>query len=213
MVTAMIQSAGLGGLANVLAQLIEAYRSGSPVSIDFVPVFQFLLFNLIATPPNFLWQDFLESTFPAYPAPPTPHPKKSDDPAPAPPLPKLSIRNTVIKLLLDQTVGAALNTLLFSTYMHSLHQALHPVPRITDIFKAISFWTSPGAVDLTRVDWLQVWQASLDEFWPIVVAGWKLWPVVSLVNFTAVKTVEGRNLVGALAGVGWGIYMSFVAAQ
>lgn len=48
---------------------------------------------------------------------------------------------------------------------------------------------------------------------PLVVAGWKLWPAVSLVNFAAVKTVEGRNLVGALAGVVWGVYISLISAQ
>ncbi|KAH7175547.1 hypothetical protein EDB81DRAFT_10219 [Dactylonectria macrodidyma] len=208
MVTAMIQSAMLGGTANVLAQLISAYRTGSEVTIDWVPVFQFLLFNLISTPPNYLWQDFLESTFPSNPAPP--HPKKSDDP-PAPP--KLSIRNTLIKLFLDQTVGATLNTLLFSNYVHALRLALHPVPRITSVFKAITYWTSPGTVDLARVNWDRVWAASLDEFWPILVAGWKLWPAVSLINFSAIKTVQGRNLVGSLAGVVWGIYMSMISAQ
>jgi hypothetical protein len=45
------------------------------------------------------------------------------------------------------------------------------------------------------------------------VAGWRLWPAVSLINFTFVKSVEGRNLVTGLAGVGWGIYMSLFAAE
>ena len=63
------------------------------------------------------------------------------------------------------------------------------------------------------MDWSVVWAASKDEFRPIFVAGWKLWPAVSLVNFTLVKTVEGRNLVGALAGVVWGVYMSLVSAR
>lgn len=94
-----------------------------------------------------------------------------------------------------------------------MRAALHPAPRITSLFKAITFWTSPGTVDLTRVNWDAVWAASLDEFWPILVAGWKLWPAVSLVNFSAVKTVQGRNLVGSLAGVVWGIYMSMISAQ
>lgn len=87
------------------------------------------------------------------------------------------------------------------------------MPVITSLFKAINFWTSPGTIDLSRVDWAQVWDASKAEFMPLIRAGWTLWPAVSLINFSAVKTVEGRNLVGALAGVVWGIYMSLVAAQ
>ncbi|KAM5346572.1 hypothetical protein ACJ41O_009577 [Fusarium nematophilum] len=214
MASATIQSAALGGIANVLAQLITAYRTGAEVTIDWIPVFQFLLFNLIATPPNFMWQDFLESTFPAHPQhPQQPQPSKKKNPKDPKAQPKLSIRNTAIKFILDQTVGAAINTLLFSTYTHAIRSAIQPVPVVTNLFKAVNYWTKPGTVDLSKVDWNLVWEASKAEFVPFVVAGWKLWPAVSLVNFAAVKTVEGRNLVGALAGVVWGIYMSMVAAQ
>ncbi|KAF4459152.1 integral membrane Mpv17 PMP22 family [Fusarium albosuccineum] len=208
MLNAMYQNALLGGFANVLAQLITAHRTGADVTIDWVPVFQFLIFNLISTPPNFLWQDFLESTFPAHPQEPQPSDPKSPKPQP-----KLSVRNTAIKFLLDQTLGAAINTLLFSTYTHAFRSAVHPVPVITSFSKAVSFWLHPGALDFGRVDWSAVWDAAKIEFVPFIVAGWKLWPAVSLVNFAAVKTVEGRNLVGASAGVVWGIYMSLVSAQ
>lgn len=150
-------------------------------------------------------QDFLETTFPAHPKPKSSKEKNTK--------PKLSVRNTAIKFLLDQTVGAALNTLLFSTYVHSFRLALHPVPVITSIPKTVVFLTSPGALNFSRVDWPTVWAAAQDEFVPFVVAGWKLWPAVSLVNFAAIKTVEGRNLVGALAGVAWGVYVSLVSAQ
>ena len=44
-----------------------------------------------------------------------------------------------------------------------------------------------------------------------MLAGLKLWPLVSLLNFTIVP-VEKRILVGSLVGVGWGIYLSLVAA-
>lgn len=49
------------------------------------------------------------------------------------------------------------------------------------------------------------------EFWPIMKAGWKLWPAVSAVNYTAVRSVEGRSLVGSVAGMGWGVYLSLVS--
>ncbi|GKU02025.1 integral membrane mpv17 pmp22 family [Fusarium langsethiae] len=209
-IMATIQSAALGGIANVLAQVITAYRAGTDVVIDWVPVFQFLLFNIICTPPNFYWQDFLESTFPAHPE----EPSKSKDPKGAKKTQhKLSVRNTLIKFTLDQTVGAAANTLLFSTYVHALRSAIKDVPVITSLPKAITYWTSPRTIDFSRVNWAVVWEAAKADFAPLIYAGWKLWPAVSIVNFAAIKTVEGRNLVGALAGVAWGIYMSLIAAQ
>lgn len=158
-------------------------------------------------------QVYLESTYPAHPPPPpTPHAKKSDSRRLPQPRAPLSIRNTLAKFALDQTVGAVVNTLLFSVFIHSLQDAMAPAPRITSLPKAAAYWTTPGAIDLSRVSFVNVWAVALAEFWPIVSAGLKVWPAVSLLNFTLIKTVPARNLVGALVGVAWGIYMSIVAA-
>lgn len=44
-----------------------------------------------------------------------------------------------------------------------------------------------------------------------MLAGLKLWPFVSVVNFTVVPA-EQRLLVGNLVGVGWGVYLSLMAS-
>ncbi len=41
----------------------------------------------------------------------------------------------------------------------------------------------------------------------MIMAGYKFWPWVSLLNLTVVP-VEQRMFVGGLAGVVWGIYIS-----
>ncbi|QYT00697.1 Integral membrane protein,Mpv17/PMP22 [Trichoderma simmonsii] len=207
-IQATLQSSLLAALSNILAQAITAYRNNEAVTIDWVPVFQYVLFAVVSTPPNFLWQDFLESTFPAHPNPnPKPSDSKKSPSSPSQP-PPLSLTNTILKFLLDQTIGAALNTLLFSTFTHSLRQAMVHAPRITNLPSAAKYWSSAGAVDFNRVDFGRVWDASKAEFWGLMFAAAKLWPAVSLVNFTLVKSVQGRNLVGALAGVAWGVYIS-----
>ncbi|QUC18102.1 uncharacterized protein UV8b_02343 [Ustilaginoidea virens] len=209
--SATLQAALLGATSNILAQLIEAYRKQAALRVDWIPVFQFLLFSIISTPPNFIWQDFLESTFPARRrrhAAKSP-PEAGGDAERAP----LDKRNTLVKFALDQTVGAVFNTLLFSIYIHSIHLAMPHAPRITSFTKATGYWLSPGAIDFSAVDMKVVLDAAFAEFWTIVLAGVKLWPAVSLVNYTLVKTVEGRNLVGCVAGLGWGVYMSMIAAR
>jgi hypothetical protein len=212
---ATLQAALLGAVANVLAQGIKAYRNDLPVEIDWIPVFQFTLFNMINTPPNVLWQEFLESTFPAYvPAPTSASSStKKGSKKPAKQEEQFSVRNTIIKFLIDQTLGAAYNTLAFCLFIRSINIAMHGAPRITNLNKAISYWTSPGTMKLHRVDFKEVLDASLDDFWPLVQAGWKLWPAVSLVNFSLIKTVQMRNLVGSLAGLAWGIYMSLATTN
>ncbi|KAI5867761.1 hypothetical protein GGS23DRAFT_549837 [Durotheca rogersii] len=200
-VSATVQSAALAATSNLLAQGLTAYRNEAPLIIDWTPVFQFVLYALVNVPPNFLWQDFLESTFPSAPAP-SPGPDTQDakarprEAAGAAP-PKLHLGNTAAKLALDQTVGAAANTVLFSVFMHSLQAAM----------------ARPAGGGYGRVDWAQVAAASRAEFVPLLVAGWRLWPLVSLVNFAFVRSVPARNLVAALAGVAWGIYVSLVAAR
>jgi hypothetical protein len=129
--------------------------------------------------------------------------------------PKLNITNTATKLFLDQTVGAATNTFLFSLFIHSI-QAAMPRPLGTPLSnpdKSLQYLLTQGAIDYRRVNWTRVVTNSQNEFFSILVAGWKLWPFVSLINFAFVKTIEGRNLVASIAGVAWGIYMSLVAAR
>jgi len=207
-VEATLQAALMNVVSNVLAQYIQSSKKGVELEIDWIPVFQFILFAMLTAPLNYLWQDFLESTFPAHPPPP--HPKKSDDP---PPPPKLSLRNTAIKLALDQTLGATVNTLLFSTINRSLQAAMTDAPRETNIFKAMAYWNNPGAIDFASVDFAEVWRVSTEEFWPILRAGWSVWPAVATINYTLVPTVQGRNLLGGLCGIAWGTYMSMIAAE
>lgn len=114
--------------------------------------------------------------------------------------------------MLDQTLGAALNTLAFSFFNRALQQAMVDAPVEHSVFKAIGYWNSGGAIEFDKVDFAQVWQQSKDEFWPIIMAGWKLWPLVSTVNYSMVKDVQTRNLIGGAAGIGWGTYMSLMAS-
>ncbi|KAJ1335685.1 protein transport protein YIF1 [Microdochium nivale] len=246
----------LAATSNLLAQTITAYQKGVPLVIDYVPLFQFVLWAIINTPPNFLWQDFLESTFPAYHVSPTREAvlaasskgdadaaldKASSSGSEKKPLvePRLNKGNTVVKMVLDQTLGAAANTILFSIFMHAARAAMHVDPDagpeqslqflLSGLLPSLFPSAAPSipgggeaakgagpvfrAFDYSRVEWPGVWAAAKGEFAPIMVAGWKLWPLVSLVNFTLVQTIEGRSLVGGLAGVGWGVYMSLLASK
>lgn len=45
-----------------------------------------------------------------------------------------------------------------------------------------------------------------------MIAGYKLWPLVSLLNFTIVP-VDQRTVVGSLVGLGWGVYLALKAAR
>lgn len=169
-------------------------------------------------------QDFLESTFPSTKPVPSSEAIKSASRSNEKELDrearegklvetKLDVSHTIIKFILDQTIGAAVNTLIFSFFTHSIKQAMAHRPLTTDSSASIAFLASGKAIDYSQVDWRQVLEQAKVEFYPIMKAGLSLWPMVSLFNFVVVKTVEMRNLVGSLAGVVWGVYMSLFAAE
>ena len=47
------------------------------------------------------------------------------------------------------------------------------------------------------------------DFMPLMLAGFKIWPFVSLINFMAIP-VENRLLVSNLFGVVWAVYLCLV---
>lgn len=81
-----------------------------------IEIAQFTVFAALTTPPNFAFQHFLESNWPARPCSGTPDPQTRADKSGGDiedTQGRLSIRNTFIKSLLDQSISASVNTLLF----------------------------------------------------------------------------------------------------
>lgn len=68
-----------------------------------------MIIAIITTPPNYLYQRWLEDTFPARPAPRRQKQKTDEKPEET----QLSMSNTITKFCLDQSIGAAANTVAF----------------------------------------------------------------------------------------------------
>lgn len=96
-VIATLQSASISLCSCVFAML---FSRTTP------PVLAFLIFTFISTPPNFLWQQFLERRFPGYIVQKLDADEKGVKK-------RLNIRNTLAKLLLDQSLGSFVNTAAF----------------------------------------------------------------------------------------------------
>ncbi|KAK5083164.1 hypothetical protein LTR05_007048 [Lithohypha guttulata] len=96
----------------------------------------------------------------------------------------LNKTNTVKKFLLDQIFGATANTVGY--------------------IAALAYFRGKNSAGIMN----QV----QDDFWPLMQAGWRVWPFVALLSFTVIP-LERRTLFGSTVGLFWGIYMSFLAAQ
>jgi hypothetical protein len=97
----------------------------------------------------------------------------------------LSKTNVLIKFLLDQTIGAVVNTLMFLAYMAYVNSQGKP---------------GVNAMDVVTRD-------CADKLWPMIKDGYKFWPAISLISFLWVP-VDKRVVFGCSVGVVWGIYLS-----
>lgn len=91
-----------------------------------------LLYTIISTPPNFLWQQYIESKFPGYKL----QKIEVDDGGKGVEVEKaLDARNTLVKIGLDQTIGAVVNV---TAYIGGT-RALRGVPLVVcwDVVKEV----------------------------------------------------------------------------
>jgi uncharacterized membrane protein len=95
--------------------------------------------------------------------------------------------NVFIKFLLDQTIGALVNTLMFLGYIAYVNAS------------------QQGKQDT----WSAVVQECSDKTWPMMKDGYKFWPAISLISFLWIP-VDKRVVFGCSVGVVWGIYLSLM---
>ncbi|KAF4554532.1 Mpv17 / PMP22-like protein 2 [Elsinoe fawcettii] len=180
-----------------MAQVLGHWSKSEAFTFSFGDFVRFMLLNIIVAPPNFIWQGWLEKTFPA---------RKivSENRRPSPEQIELgeangfkekqeeqevrvdfSWTNTFKKWFVDCiTMGAIMNTVAFLIIMGLMKSKTLP----------------------------EIGQAVRKETIPIIVAGYKIWPIASIISFTFIP-VEKRIVFLSFAGFLWGIYMSLVAAR
>jgi hypothetical protein len=198
-----------------------------PFTFSALELCRFIALHLITAPPNYRWQELLEHYFPARENT-SPHGYKpiplrdrnadkdrdsnagdtandddddedNDDHAEDEDLEeqssrrrrqkqkrgKLNLRNTAIKWFIDCiTVGAIINTLAFLIIMGLLKLQ------------------GPATI----------WQNIKDRTIKIIVDGYKLWPIASVISFSFVP-VERRIVFFSFVGLCWNVYLSLVAAR
>lgn len=218
-VSATFQAAGLSTASNICAQFIDAYQNSRAFSLDIAQLLRFVALAFLTAPPNYHWQQLLERTFPAYlnadgSAGTSAGDGRSKDDVEmragvasdivgigsgdagsgigaeggvggGAPRAKFSLRNTLTKWFIDCiTMGALLNTVAFLVLMGIMKGQL----------------------------WSQISSNIRTETIPIIVAGYKIWPVASIISFSFIP-VHRRIVFLSFIGLIWGIYMSLVAAR
>ncbi|KAK1238732.1 hypothetical protein MKX07_004308 [Trichoderma sp. CBMAI-0711] len=184
---ATFQATLLNGLSGVCAQGITAYRNKSFDEVEIESILRFIVYSILVTPPNYKWQEFLERKFPSRTPVEEPSPASSKAPEKqaqqgtqvVPVKDRLNLTNTAAKFLLDQIFGAPLNTLAFLYLMGGM----------------------------TFQSQAQIWSNIQRDFWPMLIAGYRVWPIIGLLNLSVVP-FDYRQLVGSTAGLFWGIFLS-----
>ncbi|KAF7165461.1 hypothetical protein CNMCM6106_001619 [Aspergillus hiratsukae] len=187
--TATLQAALLNAGSNVLAQGIKAWRDQTPFELDLQALFQFTTCAFVLSPLTFVWLEGLESRLPGFSDDTSVNNSTAEKNGSKQGKQRLNLKNTVAKVVIDQTVGAAINTVAFIMTMGLLRG------QDFEVIKAQIH--NPGLM-------------RRQDFWPIMLAGFKLWPFVSILNFTVVPA-DKRLLVGSLFGVIWAVYLSLMS--
>ncbi|EHK47525.1 hypothetical protein TRIATDRAFT_52374 [Trichoderma atroviride IMI 206040] len=178
---ATLQATLLNGFSGVCAQGITAYRTKSFQEVELESILRFVVYTALVTPPNYKWQEFLERKWPSR----KPINGSSSDLKPSQKQDKgtvkdrLSLTNTAVKFLLDQSLSAPINTVAFIYLMGGM------------TFQSNS----------------QIWNNVQKDFWPMLIAGYRVWPIIGLLNLSVVP-FDYRQLVGSVAGLFWGIFLS-----
>ena len=160
-----------------------------------------LLYTILSTPPNFLWQQLIESKLPGY----TARKIEVDDGGKGVQVEKrLNWRNTLVKMSLDQSIGAIVNV---SAYIGGT-RALRGVPlqECWAIMREVCFLYRNCYASLKTL------MTRIQQTWPVMKAGYKLWPAVNLIQHVFIP-VEKKTVVGSIVGLGWGVYLALFAAQ
>ncbi|KAK3082144.1 hypothetical protein LTS18_002936 [Coniosporium uncinatum] len=207
MTTACVQAVALSNLSNIAAQLLDRYNNSLPLGIDPIQLLRFSTMSCISCPPNFLWQGWLERTWPgrkgtvviAASSGKGIDIEKGGHGAEQEKLEReekemhegdggkgaIDWKNTCIKSFVDCiTLGAIWNTLLFLIMLGVL-----------------------------KGRGLEEVLASLrNDTIPLIVAGYKFWPFVNFLTLALVP-VEKRIVVFSAAGLIWGVFLSLFAAK
>ncbi|KAL8644170.1 MAG: hypothetical protein Q9226_007902, partial [Calogaya cf. arnoldii] len=137
------------------------------------PILALCIYAILATPPNYLWQLYLERKFPGYDIEKREangEVKGAESVGGGVTIKKkLNVANTLMKMVIEQTLGSVVNV------------ALH-----LGIVRALQGVPVAECLQVVRTQTL-----------PLMVAGYKLWPLVSLLNHTLIP-VEQRTFVGSL---------------
>lgn len=109
------------------------------------------------------------------------------------------------------TVGAILNTTAFLVIMgvlkvHSLASIWQSIIDVSE-FVVVEHAALPFLRLLSNMD-----ANPLQETIPIIVAGYRIWPIASIISFSVIP-VSKRIVFLSFVGFIWGIYMSLVAAR
>lgn len=197
-----LQATAIKVSANLVTQLIIHIRTPGVSTFDLQQVFEFAVYGCLGSQIGNIIQFVLEDCFPTghairaneilpqVQADPKQVEEKKDDDNPAKPKrwynvsPDLIWRNVFAKLILDQTIGLAISGSVF-LICTNIARVAHPY-LVTEVIR--------------------------NRLWPLIKAGWHIWPLVAVCNFLWVP-VRSRVLVAVCVGFGWSIFLSVFAMR
>ncbi|KAF1992164.1 hypothetical protein K402DRAFT_366167 [Aulographum hederae CBS 113979] len=198
--------------SNVIAQVLKAYRSDVPFAFNAVLFTHFALFAALTAPLNFLWQGWLERTFPGW--------RKVQRGGPDVGMVDLEREGERAKERKSgeySGAGIAANGQTDNggggkvrNWPNIAKKWFTDCITLGALFNTVAFLVIMGAFKSKSVG-----EIALDvrmETIPIIINSWKIWPIANFFSTTYVP-VDRRIVFLSCCGLVWNIYLSLVAAR
>ena len=227
MLSTACQNAVLKGAANLTAQVTANWHATQFVPIDRQRILEFAIYGFVGANINYVWQDFLERTFPTRRAAAA-HQKQHFRPAPVGDKDDGGKSEhhviPVASIAPPSAVAAGIGPSATSHH-HALPSAAAKdggiswfnvlAKLVADMTLGLGFLICI-LLFITNVARVQRFADILDiigqKLFRLLLAGWHIWPIVGLISFVWIP-VRWRVLVGGCIGFGWNIFLSIVAVS
>lgn len=172
------------------------------------------MLNLTITPPNFLWQVYLEEAFPSY-TQATPRRRQHREQRNTEEDLELS-QSMLSESMMSESMMSEENATLKHWRDGNLNLANLAKKMILDCFtlgiflNTVAFFLIMGI--LKGMNAVDIWNSLQKETVPMLITGYKVWPAASIIAYCFLPA-ERRILFFSFVGFCWGIYLSLVGSK
>ncbi|CRG86202.1 Mpv17 / PMP22 family protein [Talaromyces islandicus] len=217
----LFQSTIVNAISNILAQIIDQWKSEEPFRLNFTALVQFVTYCIIIVPINFYWQRWMEAHYPGFPTSLRRWFSRSSSPRAAPggravdnhpvliPIEELAVKEKSIASVQSSSHASRLPSA--SDRNNNPNGTKNFVIKFLldqTVGSVMNIWLFIVLINLLKgSSWAFTATRVREDMPGIMIARLKYRPVVASLMYTVIP-VDRRVVFGSACGVIWSVYLS-----